>query len=343
MRIDRLVSILVLATVGCSASGDDMDLLDSPTGTERPRAVADELTDELDPEASGGGYGILLFDTTSSMNTVRPSTGNTRCVDGKTMARGMINDFFDPTKYDGDGIAIWGFTNDPSSSDDVQPTITGYYNDAVSAKNAVNALSCQGSSPLADAMCKGVNGDGETFTINPMLDHLFIVTDGVESNSDGPCEGPSGSSGTMGTWQYNVIQEMLATGIRVDARYWVNPTLLESPDSIDSFAAVEDEPFDPSLEELQLVADIEELPQARLDQLMAANDPAAGDTDAKCDVTCEELALLEQLAKMSGGTWGVVKDDDTHYPIEDTVDPVTGPVHPNDTKPPATPVGEAGS
>jgi hypothetical protein len=342
MRIDRLVSILVLATVGCSASGDDMDLLDPPSGTERPRAVADELTDDLDGVENGGGYGILLVDTTSSMNTIRPSTGNTRCEDAKTMARGMITDFFDPTKYDGDGIAIWGFTNDPTESDDVQPTITGYYSDAVSAKNAVNALSCQGNSPLADALCKGVNGDGETFTINPMLDYLFILTDGVENNSDGPCEGPSGSSGTMGTWQYNVIQEMLATGIRVDTRYWVNPTLLESPDSIDSFAAAEDEPFDPSLEELQLVADIEELPQAKLDQLVAANDPAANDTDAKCDVTCEELALFEQIAKASGGTWGVVKDDDANYPLEDTVDPVTGPVHP-DPKPPVTPSGEAGS
>jgi Mg-chelatase subunit ChlD len=343
MRIDRLVSILVLATVGCSASGDDMDLLDPPNGTERPRAVADELTDDLDVVENGGGYGIILVDTTNSMNSIRPSTGNTRCEDAKTMARGMINDFFDPTQYDGDGIAIWGFTNDPSASDDVQPIITGYYNDALSAKNAVNTLSCQGSSPLADALCKGVNGDGETFTINPMLDYLFILTDGVETNSDGACAGPSGSPTTTGTWQYNVLQAMLNTGIRVDTRYWVNPTILDNPISIDSFAAADDEPYDPSLEELQLVADIEELPQAKLDQLMAANDPAASDTDAKCDVTCNELALFEQLAKISGGTWGVVTDDDASYPLEDTVDPVTGPVHPVDTESPATPVGEAGS
>ena len=32
--------------------------------------------------------------------------------------------------------------------------------------------------PLADALCKGVNGDGETFTINPMLDQMFVLTDG---------------------------------------------------------------------------------------------------------------------------------------------------------------------
>lgn len=346
MRHDKLVSVLVLAIVGCSASGDDMDLLDAHTASERPPGVADELIDDVDPAENGGGYGIILVDTTSSMNSIRPSTGNTRCEDAKTMARGVITDFFDPTKYDGDGIAIWGFTNDPSASDDVQPTITGYYNDAVSAKNAVNALSCQGNSPLADALCKGVDGDGETFTINPMLDYLFILTDGVESSSDGACAGPSGSPTTTGTWQYNVLQKMLTTGIRVDTRYWVNPTVLDNPISIDSFAAAEDEPYDASLEELQLVADIEELPQAKLDQLMAANDPAAGSdapSDAKCDVTCQELELFEQLAKVSGGTWGVVADDDAEYPIEDTVDPVTGPKHPEDTKPPATPEGEAGA
>lgn len=354
MRHDRLVSLFVLTIVGCSASGDDMDLLDSPEASEHPRGGADELTDDVDPTRNGGGYGIILVDTTSSMNSIRPSTGNTRCEDAKTMARGVITDFFDPTKYDGDGIAIWGFTNDPSSSDDVQPTITGYYNDAVSAKNAVNALTCQGNSALADALCKGVNGDGETFTINPMLDYLFILTDGVETSSDGACSGPSGSPTTSGTWQYNVIQEMLATGIRVDTRYWVNPTLLDSPISIDSFTAAQDEPYDPSLEELQLVADIEGLSQEKIDQLMAGSDPAAGadapsdvpsdePSDTKCDVTCNELALFEQLAKISGGTWGVVADDDAQYPLEDTVDPVTGPVHPGETKPPATPEGEAGA
>lgn len=347
MRHPRFVSILALALmVGCSASGDELELLDSPGRTGLPQG-ADELTDELDPAENGGGYGILLVDTTSSMNSVRPSTGNTRCDDAKVMARAWINDFFDPAQYDGDGIAIWGFTNDPSTSDDVQPTIAGYYNDAVSAKNAVNALTCQGNSPLADALCKGTNGDGETFTINPMLDYLFILTDGVEANSDGPCDGPSGSTTTIGTWQYNVIQEMLATGIRVDTRYWVNPTLLDAPVTIDSFAAADDEPYDPALEELQLVADIEGLSEEALAQLIADNDPAAGSADepvdAACDVTCQELALFEQLAKESGGTWGVVKDDDPQYPNEQTVDPDTGPVQPTPKPPSTTPVGEVGA
>lgn len=342
MRHDRLISILLLAMVGCSASEGDVELLDSPDATELSRSIADELTDELDPDRSGGGYGVLVFDTTSSMNTVRSSTGNTRCYDGKVMARGMINDFFNPLRFNGDGLAIWGFTNNPYASDDVQPTLTGYYTDATSAIAAVNGLSCNGSSPLADALCKGVNGDGETFTINPMLDQMFVVTDGFENNSNGTCSGTSGSTTTPGTWQYKVIQQMLATGIRVDTRYWVNPTALASPDSIDSFAAAEDEPFDPSLEELQIVADIEELSPAKIDQLMGANTASGAEPAAEsgaivkpeCDVTCQELALFEAMAVQSGGTWGVVKDDDAHYPIEDTVDPATGPVHPTDAPPP---------
>jgi hypothetical protein len=330
-----LISILMLTAVGCSASGDDMESLDRPGAVGLHQGV-DELVDELDPAVSGGGYGILIFDTTSSMNTVRSSTGNTRCYDAKTMARGIITDFFDPTKIDGDGIAIWGFTNDPSTatSDDVQPTITGYYTDSVSAKNAVNALSCQGSTPLADALCKGVNGDGETFTISPMLDQMFVLTDGFESSSNGECSGTSGSIDTPGTWQYKVLQEMLSTGIRVDTRYWVDPTLLASPESIDSFAEG-DEPFDPSLEELQLVADIEGLPQAKIDQLMDADHAVGGAPVATaCDVSCQELGLFAKMALESGGTWGVVKDDDASYPVEDSIDPVTGPVQPSKDPPP---------
>lgn len=333
MRHDRLISILVLAAAGCSASGDPLDPLGSPGAAERP-PVVDELANEGDPARDGGGYGILLIDVTSSMTTVRSSTGNTRCDDAKTMARGVINDFFDPNKTDGDGIAIWGFTNNPSDQDDVQPTINGYYTDTVSAINAVNALTCEGSTPLADALCKGVNGDGETFTIDPMLDMMFVLTDGFENNSNGPCSGTSGSINTPGTWQYKVLQEMLDTGIRVEARYWVNPTLLLSPAVIDDLAAAEGEPFDPLLEELQIVADVEGLPPGAIDQLMGAQptaqSAAKGEAteEAECDVTCQELQLFAAIAQESGGTWGVVKDDDPEYPIEETVDPATGPKQP---------------
>ena len=347
-----LISILVLAAAGCSASGDDVDHLEPLGVSERPDPGADELVDELDPALGGGGYGMLLFDTTSSMNTVRTSTGNTRCTDAKTMAKGMVNDFFNPAMYNGDGIAIWGFTNNPSTSDDNQPTMVGYYTDATSAKLAITGLSCSGSAPLADALCKGVNGDGETFTLNPLLDMMFVVTDGVENSSNGACSGTSGSVTTPGTWQYNVNAQMLATGIRVDVRYWIDPAFLASPDTIDSLAAEDEEPFDPSVEELQLVADIEGLSQEKLDELLGANAASGADASGAeegaatpgpkpgCGVACQELTLFRAMAEQSGGTWGVVKDDDGHYPQEETTDPDTGPVHPANV--PATPVADAG-
>jgi len=343
MRHLGLISILVVLAAGCSASGEGADSLLGP-GLSRPGA--DELVDELDPALDGGGYGILLFDTTSSMNTVRSSTGHTRCEDAKTMAKAYVTDFFNPFKIDGDGLAIWGFTNNPYASDDVQPTITGYYTDSLSAKTAINGLTCAGSSPLADALCKGVNGDGETFTIDPMLDMMFVVTDGVEDNSDGECSGVSGSINTPGTWQYKVLAEMIATGIRVDTRYWIDPTFLANPDSIDSFAA-EDEPSDPTLEELELVADVEDLPQAKLDELVAAHHAAGAGTGTgvkpACGTMCQELGLFAAMAAESGGTWGAVKDNDAQYPVQDTVDPVTGPVHPTQAPPAAEAPVEAGS
>ena len=334
MRRTRLISALVLATAGCSVSDADLDALGSDDVTELPGGHGGELVDHRDPSRDGGGYGIILLDVTSSMNTVRPSTGNTRCYDAVVMARGIVSDFFDPNRVDGDGIAIWAFTNDPSVSDDVQPFTTGYYTDELSAIAALNNIPCSGSTPLADAMCKGLNGDGETFTIDPMLDRLYVLTDGLENNSNGLCSGPSGRTTTVGTWQYNVLAKMTSTGITVDTRYWIDPALLYAPQTIDSLAAVEDEdePFDPMLEELKIVADIEELPLQKIDAFMGGADPAAKNADfeldKECDVTCQELELFKMLAEESGGSWGVVADDNPDYPLEETMDPVTGPVQP---------------
>jgi len=330
MRHNKLISVLVLAAAGCSVSNDDAGAIDGVT--EAPDRPTNELVELADPTRDGGGYGILIFDTTSSMNTIRDATGNTRCYDAQIMAQGIINEFFDPDGNDGDGIAIWAFANNGSTSDDVQPTSTGYYTDATSAITAVNGLSCGGSTPLADALCKGLNGDGETFTINPMLDEMFILTDGYEDNSNGACSGPSGSIFTAGTWQNKVLLEMFATGIRVDVRYWVNPTLLLQPESIDSLA-FEQEPYDPAAEELEIVADVEGVPVSQIDQLQGdANTSALNEVEE--GVAGRELRLFEEMAKESGGSWGVVADDDHNYPSVGSIDPEGGPVHPPKPGPP---------
>ncbi|MEX1367528.1 MAG: hypothetical protein AB1Z98_30650 [Nannocystaceae bacterium] len=343
MRHNKLTCALLLLTAGCSTSGDGEELLELPAVSETPPSSVEALVDDPAPTAEGGGYGIIMIDTTSSMTTVRSSTGNTRCDDAKVMAESIINDFFDPSGIDGDGIAIWGFTNTTQTTDDVQPATTGYFTDAESAIESLAGFSCAGSTPLADAMCKGLNGDGETFTIDPMLDQLFILTDGFENNSDGPCSGPSGSTETPGTWQYNVIAQMAATGIRVSTRYWLYPELAWDVSTIGSLA---DGDYDPSTEELLLVADVEELPSSTVDALMAT---ASGTSAAaaplptaeqECDTTCRELALFEVLAVETGGSWGIVADDDPNYPRADAIDPQTGPVHPS-PEPGPSPVGVA--
>ncbi len=329
MRHHKLISVLVLAAAGCSVSNDDAGAIDGVTDV--PDRPTNELVDPVDPTRDGGGYGILIFDTTSSMNTIRDATGNTRCYDAQIMAHGIINTFFDPDGKDGDGIAIWAFANNGSNTDDVQPTSTGYYSDAASAIAAVNSLTCLGTTPLADALCKGLNGDGETFTINPMLDEMFILTDGYEDASNGVCSGPSGSLFTPGTWQNNVLLEMFATGIRVDVRYWVNPTILLQPETVDSFTFGEEEPYDPFAEELEIVADVEGVPLGQFDQLQGEPGAAAGghhEGMGICGVACRELALFEEMAVESGGSWGVVADDDNRYPSEGRIDPEEGPVHP---------------
>ncbi|MCA9709903.1 MAG: VWA domain-containing protein [Myxococcales bacterium] len=311
--------------------------------TEPPPGTVDELVDEVDPQADGGtgDYGILLFDTSSSMNTVRPSTGNTRCYDARIMARGIIYDFFDPDIIDGVGLAIWAFSNNSSTSDDVQPTMVGYYTDEPTAIAAVNALTCNGSTPLADAMCKGLQGDGETFTVDPAHNRMYILTDGLEDNSNGECSGSSGSVTTPGTWEYKVMAMMTSTGIRIDTRYWIDPELLYSKQAIDSLA-YDDAPHDP-IDEVLIVADVEGLPPHKVDQLMLDADPSAveettGVAEAEpqpqplpkpvCDLTCQELSFFEALALESGGSWGVVSDSDGNYPVESTIDPVSGPVQP---------------
>ena len=332
MRRNRLISVLVILTVGCSASGDGGELLELPDATQAPPSGADELVDPSGPKREGGGYGILLLDTTSSMTTTRSSTGNTRCEDALVMAESYINDFFDPSGVDGDGLAVWTFTNITQTTDDVQPTSTDYYTDAESAIAALDGISCSGSTPLADSMCKSFNGDGETFTLDPLPDQMFILTDGLEDNSDGPCSGTSGSPYTPGSWQYKVLTEMDTAGIKLDTRYWIDPALLYDTVAIDSFAAGEEDP-DPMQQELQIVADVENLSPAAIDRLMSDASPSAagptpGNVDQACDTVCQELALFEELAIASGGSWGVVADDDADYPSASDVDPAEGPKHP---------------
>ncbi|MEM9452895.1 MAG: hypothetical protein AAGF11_01865 [Myxococcota bacterium] len=297
------------------------------------------MVDSIDPqsEGGGGGYGILLVDVTGSMNATRVATGNTRCHDSRTMAQGVIAEFFDPARISGDGLAIWAFTNDsandddndgdPGESDDVQPTSVGYYTDEATATAAIAGLTCGGSTPLADAMCKALNGDGETFTLSPLPDQLFILTDGVDDNSNGPCAGISGSTTTPGSWQSKVFAEMTSTGIVVDTRYWIDPIHLLSLESIDSLAT-EAGPNEPPPPELPLVADAGDPLAATGDPLVEGAPNGQPIAQQGCDASCQELALCTAMAEESGGSCGIITDNSTAYPLDDCMDPLEGPVPP---------------
>lgn len=344
MRHKKIMSILVLAVAGCTVS-DDLNsydrgfLLDPFDEQSDIDEHPNELIDSIDPqsEGGGGGYGILLVDVTGSMNAVRVATGNTRCHDARTMAQGVIAEFFDPARISGDGLAVWAFTNDsandddndgdPGEADDVQPVAVGYYTDEASATAAIAGLTCGGSTPLADAMCKALNGDGETFTLSPLPDQLFILTDGTDDSSDGPCSGLSGSTTTPGSWQSKVFAEMTATGVTVDTRYWIDPIHLLSPESVDSFA-IDQEPGEPPSSGLPLVADAGDPSAAMVDQLADGAPNGEPITQQGCDDSCEELALCTAMADESGGSCGVVSDDSNSYPLDDCIDPHEGPVPP---------------
>ena len=324
MRSKQLAIILTTTIAGCTAS-DDFDTFDENYAEQLPGddAAIEELVADERPLATAGDYAVLLVDLTGSMLTIR-STGNTRCTDAKIMAEGAVNEFFDKG---GAGFALWGFRTSGSTSDDVQETSTGYFTTREEALNAVSSLlNCSGSTPLADALCKGINGDGEFFTLSPLPDQLVVLTDGLENSSNGPCSGPSGGGNvfTPGTWENNVFFEAFARGIRIEPRYWLAPTILASQATIDDFAAADE---DDRVTELQIVADAEGVPMETM--LGLAGGTQVMSTNCNNSSICADLQFFSDLAYYTGGQFGIVTDDNTEYPTSDALDPASGPTEPD--------------
>lgn len=325
MRIQSCFLGIVTILGGCMASeGNDgfEDLAELALDEDE----VDDLTDHARHQQSGP-YGVLLFDRTGSMSVIRSATGNSRCEDAKTMARGAILEFFSPI-VNGSGLAIWGFRTSGSYADDIIPTSsTGYFTNAADALAVIDGLSCSGSTPLADAMCKGLAGDGETLTLSPPPNRMIVLTDGYENTSNGPCSGASGGTFTAGTWQNKVLMEAISRGIRVDARFWASPTILQMTASVDDLTLGGDaqrDRLDAVREELELIADAEDLPAATMDALMNQVDA----TQSTCDQACQELLFFTDVTAFTGGVVGVVSDDNPNYPAQDAVDPPSGPVPP---------------
>lgn len=239
--------------------------------------------------------GVLLIDRTGSMLQTRTSTGNSRCKDALTQAEEAVNEFFaPPTPSTGNSLAIWTFTNSSVTK------VTGYVN-KTSALNAVRNLSptgCSGSTPLADSLCQATD---ELAALSPKPNALHVSTDGDENNSTGVCSGPWGDIFTPGTWQYKVRERVFNAGLKLSTRFWIAPTTLDLVPRIDV-----------------------ETGRPKPPGLPSTNISAICSTSAQC-----EHLLFSTLADDTGGTYGVVKDNNTQYPCQYGQCPVPdgGPIY----------------
>lgn len=171
---------------------------------------------------------MILMDRTASMLTTR-ATGNTRCEDAFELARAQAQSWnlSDPTIR----FAVWSFTGDGVLDGLVEHQgFTTNITSVVDALDDAEALGCTGgSTPIADVMCF-VNS-----LIPATMDRrmVYIVTDGLNNSSDGLCSGPDTSTllappFDLGSWHYNVWQEVEITRMIVTSTFWWDGTLLGS-------------------------------------------------------------------------------------------------------------------
>lgn len=238
--------------------------------------------------------GVLLIDRSGSMTTVRSATGNTRCVDALTMAREKVQRFF--RDLGGLRIAIWTFQDSG-----VTPLHAGYITSEAAALSYVDSLSptgCSGYTPLAEAMCRAVDGKpASVVTLSPLPGYLAILTDGGENNSD-VCNGPLGDIFTAGTWPNQVYFKIFGKVVNVDTSYWI-------PDTVLNFTGQSRESDLPEsdLPESDLI-DIE---------LGTAARPVVNNSTCANENQCESH-LFYHIQSNIGGTYGVVRDSDDDYP-----------------------------
>lgn len=235
---------------------------------------------ETAEQAINAYRGVLLIDRTGSMQAVRTATGNMRCEDALAQAKSALNEFYAaPTPAGGNLMAIWTFTNSSVTA------VTGYVGKAaaLSAVSSLSTAGCDGSTPLADAICKAAD---TLAALNPKPNALHISTDGGENNSTGPCSGPWGDIYTNGTWQKKVRDKVFVSGLRLDVRFWISPTTLSLLPSVDP-----------------------ETGKPRLPGLPSASASAVCSTEAQC-----EHLLFSTLAGDTGGVYGVIKDNNQQYP-----------------------------
>ncbi|MCP3061153.1 VWA domain-containing protein [Myxococcus sp. K38C18041901] len=167
-------------------------------------------------------YGLILIDRSGSMNTVRTSTGNTRCYDSVKQAGVELNNLFDPSGADRTHVAVWTFTGTEVTKLTTAPV------GKVEAQAAIDTLigkTCSGDTPLAESMCFAID---YLSALDPgFTTYLYIGTDGYENSSDGACAGPSGSTADLASWHGKVFKKANDSLVKTSTSFWVSNTDLE--------------------------------------------------------------------------------------------------------------------
>lgn len=160
---------------------------------------------------------LILLDRTGSMREVRPATGNSRCRDALTIAREDARSFF---AGGGANAAIWAF-----SGAGIENLTSGFTGETgvMAAFDGLSPEGCDGSTPLADAICAASDALAAGF---PKAPHgskvLAISSDGGENSSTGRCSGPDSTTSfpyDEGSWQHKTRETVLRQS-NVLVRFW---------------------------------------------------------------------------------------------------------------------------
>jgi hypothetical protein len=226
------------------------------------------------------------------MNTIRPATLNTRCHDALAQALSDATVF--NILYPAGEIAVFTFNGAGEAG---VHDITGGFVAPVAAIAAIAALpddDCAGNTPLADAICIGVEQLLECAGADYY--ELAISSDGLENSSDGVCDGPEDASGVppydFGSWQAHAYQAIEGSGIVVNVRHWdaFNPSPVTGSNDPEETAA-----FYMALTAVSggLYTPIDD------------EDPLPLPIGACClpDGTCQESVLVAECINILGGEW----------------------------------------
>lgn len=275
MKIEHSMQARVLFI--CSLAGVVLSGCAFDTDIEATNEPEEGLLGRAEQELPAN-KGIILIDRTGSMVATR-STGNSRCRDARQQALDKVTQFF--TTFGGSALSVWTFNGSTVTK------LTGYVNSAT-ATNAINGLSmngCSNATPLADAICQAAD---ELYVLrgnDPNKPNLLtILTDGGENTSVGICDGNNNGIGDPGSWQSKARARInnYYPYVQVNPMFWTGSTYV-------NLKGIDPETGSP-------------LPQI-------SPNVSGCSTGEQCD-----HQFLLQIAVDTGGTYDLVKDNNTKFP-----------------------------